>query len=129
MNACTFAGRIGTSAELRQTSNDQAVANFSLAVDRPKRNGEKQNPIWIKVTVWGKMAEALTEYLTKGSSITVSGSIDLREYNTSDGETRTELVLNARDITLQGKGNAGEAAEPAEKKTTTKNQKRSNSPF
>ena len=119
MNSCTFAGRVGSSAELRSTKSDQSVANFSLAVDRPKRNGEKQDPIWIKVTLWGKTAEVHTEYITKGTRITVSGSIDIREYETSSGENRAELTLNAQTVTLQG-GGASDADEDAAPVRNTK---------
>lgn len=115
MNSCVFAGRIGTSAELRNTNDGEAVANFSLAVNKPKKNGEDQQPLWIKATIWRKQAENLTEYLTKGTPVTISGSIDLRSYETRDGETRSEITMNVNQVTFQGRGNSGDAAEPEER--------------
>jgi len=104
MNQCTFAGRSGNDAEGRYTTSGQAVANFNLAVDRPKRNGEKQQPLWVKVTLWGKTAEGVAKFITKGKQLVVSGDVDLRSYQTRDGETRTDLTLNARQVTLMGGG-------------------------
>jgi single-strand DNA-binding protein len=101
MNNCTFAGRAGRDAEIRKTSEGQSVANFSLAVDRYRKD---EGPIWIKVVLWGKQADNLTQYITKGKQLAVSGSVDLRTYETSGGETRTELTLNAQNVTLLGGG-------------------------
>ena len=99
MNSCVFAGRVGQDATLRKTNNDQSVSSFSLAVNRFKKDA---GPIWIKVTLWGKQADSLTQYIKKGKEITVSGEIDLQSYDARDGEKRTELVLSARQLTFHG---------------------------
>jgi single-strand DNA-binding protein len=124
MNSCTFAGRVGGDAEIRKTGDDQSVANFSLAVDRPKKRGEKQSPIWIKVTLWGKTADNLTEYITKGKVVSVTGAIDLNTYKTRNDEERTELVLNARDISLLGGGSSDrEPGDESENRSSSKKSK------
>jgi single-strand DNA-binding protein len=99
MNNCTFAGRVGQDATLRKTSGDQSVSSFSIAVNRFKKDA---GPLWVKVTLWGKQADSLTQYISKGKEITVSGEVDLQTYETRDGEKRTDLVLNARQVTLHG---------------------------
>lgn len=104
MNNATFAGRAAGPAELRKTQSGQSSSNFSLAVDRPKRNGEKQDPLWIRVTLWGKLAETVSQFITKGKQLTVSGSVDLRSFETQGGEKRTDLTLNADKLTLLGGG-------------------------
>lgn len=104
MNSCVFVGRVGNDAELKSTSSGTSLTKFSLAVDRPKKGGEKQDPIWVRVTLWGKQAESLAQYITKGKQIAVSGEIDLRTYETSSGEERTDLTLNANRVTLLGGG-------------------------
>lgn len=107
MNNCTFAGRVGQDAELITTPSGQSLCKFSLAVDRFKKD---QGPIWLRVSVWGKQAENLTQYITKGKQLSVSGSIDLRSYETKSGESRTDLVLSAQNITLMGGGGKEEEA-------------------
>lgn len=101
MNNCTFAGRVGGDAEVRKTRGDESVANFSLAVDRYKKD---EGPLWIKVTLWGKKADSLSQYITKGKQITVAGSVDLQSYETRDGEKRTDIILNAQQLTFGGGG-------------------------
>lgn len=100
MNACTFAGRVGRDAILRKTGGGDSVSNFSLAVDRFKKDS---GPLWLSVSLWGKSADNLTQYIKKGKQLVVSGDVDLRSYD-KDGETRTELVCNARQVTLMGGG-------------------------
>lgn len=104
MNIWTGVGRLGRDAELRYTAGGVAVSNFSIAVDRPKKGGEKQKPLWLKVTLWGKIAEVLTKYLTKGKQVAVSGELDIREWQDREGAARTSTEINARNVTLLGGG-------------------------
>lgn len=104
MNSCVFSGRAAGSAELKKTQSGQSSSQFSLAVDRPKRNGEKQDPLWVRVTLWGKLAETVSQFISKGKQLTVSGSVDLRSYELQSGEKRTDLTLNADKLTLLGGG-------------------------
>lgn len=101
MNQCTFAGRAGSEAQIRKTNGDQSVASFSLAVDRFKKDA---GPLWVKVTLWGKTADGVARFVTKGKQLVVSGEVDLNSYQTKDGETRTEITLNAARVTLMGGG-------------------------
>jgi single-strand DNA-binding protein len=109
MNNVTFAGRAGGPAVVRKIKGGDSVANFSLAVDRFKK---EDGPLWVKVTLWAKQADALAQYITKGKQLVVSGSADLQSYETKDGETRTDLVVRAISVTLMGGGEA--AAEDAQ---------------
>ena len=99
MNNATFAGRVGNIKPLARTNSGDAVFNFSLAVDRGKRNGEKQTPLWVGVTLWKEQAETLSQYIHKGDPIAVSGQVELRTYEVN-GETRTELQLQFARVTL-----------------------------
>lgn len=106
MNSVTFVGRLGGDAEQRYTTGGTAVSGFSLAVDRQKKDGQKQPPIWLRVTLWGKQAESLTQYLTKGKQVAVQGELDVREYTDKSGEKRTSVEIQGRQITLLGGGDA-----------------------
>lgn len=110
MNNATFAGRLGKDAALRVTQSGDPVAAFPLAVDEYAGPGESKT-LWIDCSLWGKRAEALAQHLTKGASITVSGKIGLRTYE-SNGETRAAMTLRVNDLTLQGgkKDRDGEAS-------------------
>ena len=88
-NVCTFTGRLGGDPELRRT-NDNVVCNFSLAV-----NGLKdKDALWLRVAAWGKGGEAAAEYLSKGSRVSVTGRLKVREYE-HKGEKRTSVELDA----------------------------------
>jgi single-strand DNA-binding protein len=101
-NNCNFVGRLGGDAVRRFTPDGKAVTNFRLAVDRPPRNGNKQEAQWISVTLWGKLAEGkVVDYLVKGKQVAVCGEVELREYE-HQGDKRASLELTCRDVRLVG---------------------------
>lgn len=93
MNNCTFAGYIGNDAELRYTGGGKAVCGVSIAVNRPPINGVQQKPLWVKASWWQERAEKLVNYLKKGTYIVVSGAVELREWQSADGENHTNLEI------------------------------------
>ena len=101
MNTATFAGRLGRDADLRDTGKD-SVCNFSVAVDVGW--GDKKRTLWIGCSLWGERAKKLSQYLTKGTSVTVSGDVDLRTYEKKDGTAGAEITCNVQRLTLQGGG-------------------------
>lgn len=92
MKLITIAGTVGKDAELRNTPQGEPVANFSVAV-----NDRKKEVTWFDVTLWGKRAEALAQYVTKGSKVTVMGDLQTREHN-----GKTYLQVSTVEIALQG---------------------------
>ena len=113
MNVVCLAGRLGQTADLRYTANGTAVTNFSLAVDRfgKDKDGEKLGPLWVSVQVWGKQAEGVTQYLTKGKVVAIMGELlPVKTWTTKDGDNRVQLEINARRITLLGGGEAPQKA-------------------
>lgn len=113
MNSIVVAGRIGNDSELRYTPGGTAVANFSVAVDKQKKNGEKQQPLWLKVTLWGKLAESLNQYLTKGSIVAIQGELEVKQYEKRDGGAGTSVEINARQVRLLG-GNGSAATDKSQ---------------
>jgi single-strand DNA-binding protein len=99
MNTAIFAGRLGRDAETRQTNGD-SVTGFSVAVD--VGFGDRKHVLWVACSMWGKRGESVAPYLTKGTSVTVSGDVDLRQYEGKDGSAKAELTLNVQRLTLQG---------------------------
>lgn len=98
MNSCTFTGRLGKDPELRSVG-DRSVCNFSLAVNRRKRDADA---LWLDVSVWGKQGETVARFLAKGSEAAVTGRIDVREYERRDGGTGFSLTLDATDVSFIG---------------------------
>ena len=99
INVCTFTGNLGRDAEVRYTATGKAVTAFSVPVE--SGFGERKKTAWVRCSAWGERFEKLAPYLTKGKPVTVTGEISLNEYE-SNGEQRTSLELNVRDIALQG---------------------------
>jgi single-strand DNA-binding protein len=93
MNHITLTGRLTRDPELRYTPNGVAVANFDLAVPRP---GEKKETDFIRIIAWKKTAELCADYLKKGRQVAVEGRLQIRSYETQDGQKRrvAEVVAN-----------------------------------
>lgn len=100
MKNINIAGRVGQDAELVMAGNSQ-VLKFSVAVDRFKKKGEEQTPIWFRCQLWGERGQKLQEFIRKGTPVSVSGDFDLREYDGRDGH-KVDAEINVSQVTLQG---------------------------
>ena len=96
MNTVILIGRLTKDPELTYiATTGKAVAKFSLAVDRTftGKDGQKQADFF-NIVVWGKQAENVANYTSKGSQVAIRGNIQNRSYETSSGEKRyiTEII-------------------------------------
>lgn len=98
MNTITIAGNLGRDAELRHTPSGDAVLSFSVADSQ----GRDKPTIWWNCSIWGKRAEALAQYLTKGQQVTVAGTVSEREWTDRDGNKRKSMDVRVSEIALQG---------------------------
>lgn len=98
MNNITVAGQLGKDSEIKFLSSGDAVCNFSVADSQ----GRDKPTIWWNCQLFGKRAESLSKYLTKGQSVTVSGSLSEREWTDKDGNKRKQIDLRVNDVALQG---------------------------
>jgi single-strand DNA-binding protein len=109
LNKVMLIGRLGGDPELRYTPQGTAVTRFSLATNdawKDKQTGEmKEKTIWHKIVVWGKVAETVSEYLSKGKQVFVEGRIDNRSWEGEDGQKKyiSEIVAQ-RVLFLGSKG-------------------------
>lgn len=95
MNQVVLIGRLTADPELKFVpSSGKAVANFRLAVNRAFSRENKAD--FFRVVVWGKQAESVSKYLSKGSQCAVNGSIQINQFQDKDGVTRyfTDIVAN-----------------------------------
>lgn len=100
MNNWTISGRIGRDAETKAVG-DTNVTEFAVAVDK-RVKGEKVTD-WVDCKLWGDRGDKLAPYLTKGSTVSVSGEASARGYEKA-GEIKTVLSLRVNQVTLLGKG-------------------------
>lgn len=117
LNRVFLIGRLTRDPEMRFTATGTPVANFSLAVDRPFLNAQGEREAdFIRVVVWRKLAENCANYLGKGRLVAVEGRLQVRSYQTPEGQSRTisEVVgdnVQFLDRAREGTG-AGAAAGP-----------------
>lgn len=94
--------RLGRDADLRD-ANGTPVANLALAYNYGKKENGEQPTQWVQASLWGKRAEALAQYLTKGTAIVVTLSdLHVRMYE-KDGQQRAALNARVDDVEFVGK--------------------------
>src|ERR1043166_605712 len=114
VNKVILVGNLGRDAELRYTPGGAAVATLNLATTetwKDKEGQKKEDTQWHRVILWGKTAETLQDYLTKGKQIYVEGKLQTRKWKDKDGnEKYTTEVKGDRVVLLSGGGRGGEMA-------------------
>lgn len=102
-NSVTLVGRLTRDAELRYSQSGSAVASLSIAVNRSRKQGDQ----WISeanffdVSLFGKSAEALKQYLTKGKQIAIQGELKQDRWE-KDGQKFSKVQIIANNIQLLG---------------------------
>ncbi|MBL7072193.1 MAG: single-stranded DNA-binding protein [Candidatus Omnitrophica bacterium] len=105
MNKVFLMGNLTRDPELRYVPSGSAVANFSVAVNRTYKDnaGErKEDTSFLRVVVWGKMAEICGEYLTKGRQVLVEGRLKSRTWETPEGQKRNAVDVVATSVQFLG---------------------------
>ncbi|WP_017185419.1 single-stranded DNA-binding protein [Alkalibacillus haloalkaliphilus] len=110
LNRVVLVGRLTKDPELRYTPNGVAVANFTIAVNRPFSNqqGEREAD-FINCVIWRRPAENLANYMGKGSMIGVDGRIQTRSFEGQDGKRvfMTEVVADSVQFLESRNSNQG----------------------
>ena len=125
LNNVNLCGRLTHDVDLRYTQSGKAVGSLSLAVNRNFKNSNGDYEAdFINCTIWGKSAENLANFVSKGSLINVSGRLNTRNYDNKQGQKVyvTEVIVENFDL-LDSK-NKGKKAN----KTSSKNHQ-SKDPF
>ena len=110
VNKVILVGNLGRDSELRYTPGGAAVATLNLATTEVwnDKAGQKQEKTeWHRIVLWGKQAESLQEYLTKGKQIYVEGRLQTRQWDDKDGNKKYTTEIKADRITLLGGGGGG----------------------
>lgn len=113
MNRVVLVGRLARDPELRYTPAGQAVASFTVAVNRPFKNQQgEQETDFINCVVWRKPAENLANYMKKGNLIGIEGRIQTRSYEGQDGKMVYVTEVLAENIQFLESKKSGQAQQP-----------------
>ena len=97
MNSVELIGRLTRDPEVRYASgSQQAVATFTIAIDRPQKEGQQKQTDYPRITVFGRQAETCEKYLGKGKMVAIQGRIQTGSYTNKNGEKvyTTDVIAN-----------------------------------
>lgn len=98
----TIIGGLGRDPEIRYTAAGRAVATLGVAVSRRwmdrKSNEWQEQTSWFDVVVWGDMAENVSDTLSKGTRVIVTGRLEQRSWENEQGEKRSKVEIVADEI-------------------------------
>ena len=113
MNKVILVGRLAQDPEVRYTQSGKAVASFNLAVNRFGGGQGQNNADFIPIVAWEKVAETCGNNLNKGQRVLVDGRLQIRSYETTDGQKRRVAEVVAQSIEFlerkQASGNTDDA--------------------
>lgn len=96
-NQTTLVGRLVRDPESRTSQSGASVVNFSIAVNRRLKDGsEKAN--YFNVISFGKTASFVSEYLSKGSLVLVSGTLEQQTWDGQDGQKHSRVVVIGNNV-------------------------------
>lgn len=110
MNFITIAGALGKDAELRFLNDGTPILSFSVADSQ----GRDKPTIWWNCSLFGKRAESMQQYLSKGTKVTVCGSVTEREWKDKEGNPRKSMDVRVNEIALQSSRQENAAQQPRE---------------
>lgn len=128
INVFTASGRLGSDMDIRYTPNNKCIGSFSLPVESGW--GDNKKTAWVSCKLFGERAEKLSQYLTKGSQVTVTGNFQLDEWE-KDGVKHSRPVIAVNDIQLppQQQGGYGQPQQPMQQQPMNNQpQQRNNQP-
>ncbi len=123
LNKVFLIGNLTRDPELRYIPSGAAVASFGLATNRvyTTSSGEKkQETCFVKVVVWGRMAEVCGEYLSKGRPVFIEGRLQYRAWDGPGGEKRSMLEVRAERVQFLGRGEKAEQLQQEGKQPSRK---------
>ena len=104
-NKVQLIGHVGQEPEVKNLEGGKKVANITLATNESYTNnkGEKvEQTEWHRITAWGKTAEIIEKYVTKGKEIAIEGKLTHRSYDDKDGNKRYITEVVAQELLMLG---------------------------
>jgi len=120
INSVNITGRLTKDPIIRKTANDKSVASFSIAVDKPTKQGEPSEASFFDCVAWGLAADWIASDCSKGTKIAINGRLDQRRYVDKNGMNRStvEIIVDRYDA-MTSKASRNTAA-PASQSVYTK---------
>jgi single-strand DNA-binding protein len=108
-NKVILIGNLTRDVELRHTQGGQALAKLGMAINRKyTSNGEtKESTCFVDLTAWGRQAEVLSQYVSKGSPLMVEGRLEYSTWESQEGGKRSKLEVVIENFQFLGSGKAG----------------------
>ena len=108
INHVVLVGRLTRDAELRFANSGTAICHFSIANNYSRKQGDAwtEETNYFNCTIFGRRAEALHKYLTKGTQVAVDGSLRFSKWE-QDGQTRTKVEVHVNEFQFMGGGRDG----------------------
>jgi single-strand DNA-binding protein len=119
-NKVILMGNLTRDPEIRYAPNGTPVANFGLAVNRRYRQAEemREDVCFVDIVIFGKQAETCGQYLSKGQGALIEGRLQMRKFETKEGQKVTKHEVVAENVRFLSKrpeqGGEREVREPAE---------------
>ena len=113
LNRIVVMGRCGKDPEIRMTQKGTSVASVTLAVDRDYSADQNKETDWIDVVAFGKTAEFVEKYFSKGQMAIVTGRLQIRNWEDKEGNKRRSAEILADHVYFgEGKKDRAETYEP-----------------
>lgn len=114
MNKVILIGNITADPEMRYTQSGTARTQFNLAVNekwKDKDGNLQDKTLFVKVTVWGKQAETVAQYVKKGNKVAIDGKLQIQKVEKDGQQTQwyTEVIANHVEFLTPKNGNNGDA--------------------
>lgn len=123
LNKVMLLGNLTRDPELRYAPNGTPVANFGMAINRRYRQGEewREEVCYVDVVTFGRQAETVGEYLSKGNLAMIEGRLQWRSWETEDGQKRSkhEVVANNVQFMPRMQGDGSGAGVPSRRSDST----------
>ena len=115
MNNVSLIGRLTADPELKHTQGGKGFTRFTVAVDRPTKQGEEKQADFINIVAWNQTAEFVCKYFSKGQRIALTGTIRTGNYTDKDGKKHYTFDVWANNVEFceskkQGQGQEATAA-------------------
>ncbi len=101
MNTVVLVGRLGQDPEIKYFDSGSVKAKFSIAVDRNFSKENKETD-WFNIEVWGRQAEFVSEWVKKGSLVSVTGQVEVQKWTDQAGNPKEWPSIRATDVRFVG---------------------------
>jgi single-strand DNA-binding protein len=101
VNTVVLVGRLGQDPEIKYFDSGSVKAKFSIAVDRNFSKENKETD-WFNIEVWGRQAEFVSEWVKKGSLVSVTGQLEVQKWTDQAGNPKEWPSIRASDVRFVG---------------------------